>query len=496
LWWRRVATAAAVGQLWAAEAVLGVGGKFGPPGPEVRFLTSTDGGRSWQPLGQLSGLGPLTASVQLRLTAGPAGLAWASVFDPQSCAMHGCATAQLYQSRDGGRSWATADLGMIPGSVCGRGGIVFSDAPDGTAWAATGQNGGACPSPFGLLYRHGPSGWQQLRPWQLTGISSLAAVGRDVAYAVDGSVLARTDDGGRRWTQLLPAAAPAGQVDALTAATAFAAQDASDAGAILHTTDGGRHWRRVADLPGVITQLDFPTASQGVAVTFQLGRKPLWQLWRSRNGGLTWDLAGRLLAQITSGNTGVYGPWMAADGHGVLLTIAGTIPWEKASGGTGPVRAWNTGDWGVHWTPGSLLPVVGDTLGAISFAPDSPGRWVGWLIHSTARGDGRVEATADTGRTLAPVPGSPAVDNVQLAGPATGFAWGIEATVHTSVPIMSLYRTRDDGRHWQHLRIVLPGPSDSTPLLDFTDADHGWLVIGTATWHTSDGGRTWHRGQA
>jgi hypothetical protein len=28
------------------------------------------------------------------------------------------------------------------------------------------------------------------------------------------------------------------------------------------------------------------------------------------------------------------------------------------------------------------------------------------------------------------------------------------------------------------------------PLLDFSDANHGWLILGYATWHTSDGGRT------
>lgn len=158
------ATASTTGQLWAAEAIPGVGGKTGPPGPEVTFLTSTDGGRSWQRLGQLSGIGPLSARVQIALAAGPAGLAWASVFDPGSCAMHGCGVAELFHSGDGGRSWASATLGESFASSCGNDDIVFSAAPDGTVWAATGRSAGACDPPFGLLYRQGPGGWQQLPP--------------------------------------------------------------------------------------------------------------------------------------------------------------------------------------------------------------------------------------------------------------------------------------------------------------------------------------------
>ncbi len=54
---------------------------------------------------------------------------------------------------------------------------------------------------------------------------------------------------------------------------------------------------------------------------------------------------------------------------------------------------------------------------------------------------------------------------------------------------------RDGGRRWQQssLRLVIPASSLAVPLLDFTDVDHGWLVLGNATWHTADGGRTWTR---
>lgn len=481
------ATASATGQLWAAEAI---------PGAQITFITSTDGGRSWQRLGQLSGIGPLGVRLQVALAAGPAGLTWASVFDPDSCAMHGCGVAGLFHSADGGRSWASAAFGESLASACGNDGIVFSAAPGGTVWAATGRNAGACAPPFGLLYREGPGGWQQLPPWQLSGVSSLAATGRDSAYALGSQgVLARTDDGGQRWTQLLPAPTPAGQVEALSASTALAAQDASDAGAVLRTTDGGRSWHQVAGLPGVVTRLDFPDARDGVAVTFQAGRRPLWRLWRSRDGGLTWHPAARLLPRIKSGNVGLYGPWMASDGHGVLLTVAASLPWEElGSGGNAPVRVWTTGDWGARWSRGSLLPIGSDTLnGAVSFAPSGPGGWAGWLAVTAMNGPQRIEGTAGTGRALTPLPGSPPAGNVQLIRPGAGYAWGVESTSRARSLILSLYRTEDNGRHWQHIKLALPAGSPGPPLLDFTGTGHGWLVEGSTTWHTSDGGRTWQR---
>ena len=31
----------------------------------------------------------------------------------------------------------------------------------------------------------------------------------------------------------------------------------------------------------------------------------------------------------------------------------------------------------------------------------------------------------------------------------------------------------------------------AVPPLGFSDASHGWLVLGKGTWHTAGGGRTW-----
>jgi photosystem II stability/assembly factor-like uncharacterized protein len=407
--------------------------------------------------------------------------------------MHGCAVAELLHSADGGVSWSPASLANGHPDECGSNGIALSAAPDGAAWASIGRNGGACAPPLGLVYRYGAfqagaglPGWQQLPPWQLAEVRSLTAVSHDVAYAIsDQGALSRTGDGGQHWTQLLPAPVPTGQLAAASSTTALAAQDANDAGAILRSADGGRGWRQVADLPGVITQLDFPSSGHAAAVTYSADSTPAWKLWTSTDAGSRWAQSGSL--PVTNGV--IEGPWMSADGHGLLLTVASGNAWQPANGGTGPVQEWTTDDWGATWTPGALLPLGRDTLdGPASFA--FSGGWSGWLSIATA--SYQQELAAIGSRTLTPLPGKPPADDMRLIRPGIGFAWGVNDVGRASTLV--IYRTTNNGRAWQHFQVALPASAQVAPLLAFSDQDHGWLVLGSATWRTADGGRTWHLG--
>jgi photosystem II stability/assembly factor-like uncharacterized protein len=479
-------------QLWAAQTVLDAGDGAGPQVSAINMTTSVDGGHSWLRLGQLPLTGePPTANVQIKLAATSAGLSLASIFDQESCAMHGCGTTGLLQSSDGGRTWSQASLADPDGDAgCGYGEVLSSVAPDGAEWASAGQPGATCSPPYGLLFQRGSAGWRLLSPWQLTGVTALDAVSTNVAYAIaGGTALARTENGGRTWTQLLPAAIPTGQIDALSATTALGAQDTVNAGAILRSSDGGQSWQQIADLPGTVIQLDFPAPADGIAVTYQPGRWGLGysELWRSTDGGLAWTPAGRLPGNAGYENTGSYGPWMSADGRGVLLTAGQMIPWQLADGSGTPVWLWTTRDWGSHWTRDGLLPSYADgalSISSASFASAGPGP--GWLVSQS-------QIFAASGRTLTPVPNSPQVSDAQLLlGPGTGLAWGLSGDQNGETFILSIYRTTDNGLRWQQSRttITLP-PLNQQVLLDFSDVNHGWLVIGNTTWLTSNTGRTW-----
>jgi photosystem II stability/assembly factor-like uncharacterized protein len=84
---------------------------------------------------------------------------------------------------------------------------------------------------------------------------------------------------------------------------------------------------------------------------------------------------------------------------------------------------------------------------------------------------------------------------VQVISPGTGLAWSLNYPGNASVAVLSLARTTDGGRRWAQstIRLIIPADSSAAPLLSFTDASHGWLVLGNGTWHTADGGATWSR---
>jgi photosystem II stability/assembly factor-like uncharacterized protein len=492
------ATMNAAGQLWAAQTLPGGGLKS----PDARFLTSVNDGRSWQRLGQVAGLGPLTTDVQMTLALGAGGtqLSWASVYDPISCAMHGCGVADLLASTSpsgtaGGQNWSQVNLADSYPDDCGPIGIAFSAASDGAMWASVARNGAACSPPLGLVYSDSGTGWQQLPPWQLSQIDSLTAVNQDVAYAIsDQGALSLTSDGGQHWTQVLPAAVPTGQVDAVSGSSVLGAQDANDAGAIMRwagsgtgagpATGASSGWQQIAELPGIVTQLSFPTSRDGIAATYTPDGRPAWRLWASTDGGVSWQPDGNLPAAASAD---VEGPWLSADGRGILLTVSEGTPWNPGTGGSGPVREWTTGNGGASWTKGSLLPFGKDTLdGPATFV--YAGGWKGWLPVANASFTQQVDAFSD-GR-LTKLRGNPPADGgVQLIRPGTGIAWDVVYGAR-NVTTLVVARTTDGGGRWARSRFRLPGEG-APPLLGFSSAGNGWLVIGATTLRTDNGGRTW-----
>jgi hypothetical protein len=185
---------------------------------------------------------------------------------------------------------------------------------------------------------------------------------------------------------------------------------------------------------------------------------------------------------------------MSASGHGLLLTVTGATPWEAGSGGIAPVRVWTTDNYGRSWDRRGLLSLGNDLLdGPASFAPGpgAPARWSGWLVIDTTSGQQRVAVTS--GSTLSPLPATVPAGAVQLISPGTGVAWSLNYPGGPSQADLALAETTNGGHSWlrSSLRLFIPADSAAGPLLGFSDAAHGWLVLGSRTWHTADRGRTW-----
>jgi photosystem II stability/assembly factor-like uncharacterized protein len=468
------AVADAHGQLWAAEPAAS---------GDVTMLTSTDAGRSWSRLGTAKTTYQLSDEVQITLAVSGGRLAWASEYDLGSCAMHGCLTDVLSSGNDG-RSWRQVNLPDKYPDYCGPAQLALAVGADGSAWVGLARNGAACSPPLGLVYRNTGHGWQQLAPWQLDGISSLDPVNAQVAYAIGGQgMLARTDDGGQHWTQVLPAPVPGGELDVVGAGMAFGAQDGDDAGAILRAS-GTTGWSQVSDLPGTVTQVDFPSAQDGAAISYAPDTTPGWRLWTSTDGGTSWTAGGPL----PKGQQ-LIGPWLTATGQGLLLTDDGGEPWVPQNSGTGPVREWVTSNWGASWHQAGTLQLGKDTPdGPASFAYAN-GAWTGWI--SVVNTSFNTQLDAVSGDRLSKLPGNPPADGLQLVGPGAGFAWTINYSGHA--PVLKLARTTNGGRAWQRSSMTLPAsPTAPLPLVGFSSVQDGWLVAGNVTLVTSNGGQTWH----
>jgi photosystem II stability/assembly factor-like uncharacterized protein len=282
------------------------------------------------------------------------------------------------------------------------------------------------------------------------------------------TLLVRTTDGARTWTDVTPAAAVAllsttgaSQVlDAVGPESAYLAVTASSNGSplgttrVFATTDGGRTWTESAPIraDGYTSQLSFTDSRDG------------WLLWN-----------------------------------------------EGAAMGRNPVRVYRTTDGGAHWSiTAQSPPMNSNSTAGIPVGCDKTGitfasAAAGWLTSECAVGlSGELLVSRDGGLTWGPqqlpVPASLCGDtDCVLTGPeftnGTGFV-----TVAAYSGATTLLVTRDLGQTW--LSVPLPDGyaygKYPYPQIKFFDPEHGVLVsagsqgtIGTVFYTTSDGGQTW-----
>jgi photosystem II stability/assembly factor-like uncharacterized protein len=283
------------------------------------------------------------------------------------------------------------------------------------------------------------------------------------------TLLARTTDGGRTWTDVTPAAglpllstSNANQVlDPVSGEAAYLAVTGSteetntavNTTVVFATTDGGRTWKRSAALrvPSLASQVSFADPEHGFLMLGSggaMGEEQVW-LYRTADAGRHWSLAAESPADgaVTAGQGSGRIP-LVCDKSGLEFPTAST-GWIASTCNAGLANALLVSrDGGASWSNQSL-PLPSATCAETACYVSGP-RFAGGL--------GLV--------TVESVPGTPA-----------------------------LLATRNLGRSWQ--RIALPAGL-VYPQITFFSATQGVLVAGATQgsfqstfYTTANGGQTW-----
>ena len=460
----------------------------------VTVLRTTDGGRRWRRVGVVAAPYPFSAqlTVPLAFTSPRAGVL--SLFDPGTCAMHGCGLDVVLATADGGRRWhAVTTHAALPLDGGPAGDPVWSLAPDGALAVAETVNLAACAPPATVL-AVGPAA--ALRPvdrWPTAAPVSLDWLGRGRGWAVTLGAAAgiaavvRTRDGGRSWQQVLPLPSPATAVGYVTPAVGFGAGTAASAGAVLTTVDGGRRWSSRADLGGAVLGISAvsPRLAFAAVETFPVAAggpgAPRLAVDRTTDGGRRWvrlPVPERLVSSPGTFGPGLLDGWPPAVGAGSPIRFFSAIRGELVTAHAVLV----TSDGGRRWRVGYGLAAPAVTgRSAIATAADlvAPGRTA--VVWS---GPGQLVATADGGRRWERVADGFPGTGLQFVTPSDGWAWGDGA---------ALLHTIDGGRTWALLAPPWPTAPETAGMsaLVFIDRTDGWAVRPEGLWRTGDGGRSW-----
>lgn len=280
---------------------------------------------------------------------------------------------------------------------------------------------------------------------------------------------------------------------------------------LARTTDGARTWTDVtpavavgmlstANATQVLDAVGPETAYLTVTVSSNESQPGTTRVFCTSDGGLSWTESAPLTAEGAPRELSFTDPL-----HGWLL-------WDEgAAMGHDPVRVYRTTDGGSRWSLTAQSPAMNSNSSAgIPVGCDKTGitfasAGAGWMSSDCAVGlSGELLVSRDGGVTWAaarlPVPASVcAGTDCVLSGPeftdGTGFL-----TVAAYNGATTLLVTRDLGQTWQSV----PLPSGYAygrypyPRITFFDPEHGVLVsagsqgtIGAVFYTTSDGGQTW-----
>jgi photosystem II stability/assembly factor-like uncharacterized protein len=423
------------------------------------IVHTTDGGDTWA--GQNSHTNDRLSDV----SAVSAQEAWAL----------GGSETRILHTTDGGATWQ-AESTLAGYNQWGR--ILF-DADGLHGWITV-----SSASDLGLLLRTADGGktWLPADTGCTYNVSAIASNGDGVLVAGDwNGYTARSTDWGKTWTDYPPIYRGIGSMAFASATTAWAT---CTNGGLMRSDDAGETWQYIRSTPWPLASVAFAGATNGWAVgasgsmirTDATGRH--WQTVAAEAPGKLWSIA------FTDPTTG----WAIGEDGTAVRTTDGGEHWAAAASrrperldsveaigakawvvGTGG-SIFATADGGSTWQPQDSN--TSDELSAVAFS-DAQHGWVtgadGTILHTL---DGGSTWDACESRTFANLKDASVVD--------AQTAWFVGGG--TAV------ETTDGGASFRTVTL----PDTFFTLIDFVDAEHGWVADGQGRLcSTTDGGATW-----
>jgi photosystem II stability/assembly factor-like uncharacterized protein len=496
----------------------------------VVFATS-NGGDTWQegaPVavspGQDSGLqlaftdlrhGWLLADAGSRaiFSTSDGGVQWSSIAQTTASGLQrvaaGCGVT--------GMTFVSADRGWITWDCASQGGAPASPV---AAFAAATTDGGRSWSPLGLPFLPTAELWA-------CGANPPVFIGDRGVLPVSckgsgfWSALYRTADAGDTWNiGRPPAFIDLSQMAMVDGNTAFGFASNAHGNDLYQTTDAGAHWANIQNslfVGQTVNMFQFTDATTGFAQTSSSGDTP----WTTTDGGRTWSQPAGF--RTVPGQIACPAP-TAPDSSSIPQPV------NMFSGNTGwALGALRTTDGGAHWTRAGPPSLPNRASGSAEFYLDGTHAWVAETVGSSSACSDHIVTfvTSDGGRTWMqgnPIPvavktpadriwglgesaasrttqpyGEPLLDFVDAE---SGWLLVISLSAIFDGPIKTgpLYRTTDGGLHWRAVSEQPGVPLNCTAALRgivFSSATTGWRDGSTCPGEplsiqvTHDGGATW-----
>jgi hypothetical protein len=295
--------------------------------------------------------------------------------------------------------------------------------------------------------------WSSQTSGTTSALNSVKAVNSMIGWAAGvGATVRKTTDGGATWTNGNPnpgvITGDIYAIDALGADTAWCTTSPS-ATFIYRTINGGTNWTQVhTQTGGFFNAMKFINSSTGFVQGDPVGAR--WSLWKSTDGGATWDSSGMYLAQDGS-----------EAGWNNSVFVEGNNIWF----GTNNTRVYYSSNFGTGW-------LLGPTTGLVN----------SYNVHfnTTAlglAGGTTIVKTTDNGASYSTVGTVPGTGNILgIEGKGTDF-WYVRGT--------GVYRSTNSGDNWASEHTAGGTLND----MDFADDGclKGWAVGATGSISRLDG---------